>query len=117
MDLHQYFVVLGYRPVDFLESQNARRAVLVVDNRSHAFTSSQRSLYSMAGLRDGLGQVHAKRHQPANTPACESPCLTVVDDRDSCLAPARVKVLASDRSGYFLERAGPSGYVTMNHCA
>src|SRR5207247_2402647 len=51
VNLDQYFVVLGYRPLDVLESQNVRRPIPVVDNCSHAFTSSQRF-----DARDGSGR-------------------------------------------------------------
>ena len=36
MDLDEDFVVLGLGPLDFLESQNARGTVSVVDNCSYA---------------------------------------------------------------------------------
>src|SRR6266480_945582 len=35
MDLDQDFVVLGYGPLDFLESEHLRRPVAVVDDGSH----------------------------------------------------------------------------------
>ena len=42
VDAHEHLVVLRDRPLDVLESQNGRRPIPVVDNCSHAFTSSPR---------------------------------------------------------------------------
>ena len=47
VDLDQDLVVVGDGPLDLLESQNLRWPVPVVDNGSHAFTSSLRALKTM----------------------------------------------------------------------
>jgi hypothetical protein len=37
VDLDEYLIFLRYRPLDVLESQDLRRSIPVVDNRSHEF--------------------------------------------------------------------------------
>jgi hypothetical protein len=53
VDLHEDLVVLRHRPLDLFESQNVRRPVPVVDNRSHGFTPHLRR-------RCGLAMNHSR---------------------------------------------------------
>jgi hypothetical protein len=66
MDFDEDFVLFGDGPLDVCESQDVRRTVPVVDNCSHAFTSSQRF-----NARFGIGPAMVKpAHDLVNT--CDS---------------------------------------------